>query len=117
MKIFAAVNMNWGLHGPYDWDKTEYSVFDDGRIEQTIYTGTVDQKKETSVSQMSPEFLRQFKELLELFNTYQPDITVQACDGEGWIMKTLGPHGKIIKSYDGYIYGLKVLEDIASYLP
>lgn len=125
--FLKAVECNWSLHGPGDWNIVEWEIYYDHTyatkvsfvpkydhethkkidVAPIINTGKLDEKT--------------FSELETLLNAKiwrDPNLEIRAYDGEGWKIDYYSPEGEIINSSGefGYIYGEKLLSDIVDVL-
>ena len=105
--LFSAHCVDWSLHAVDEasGDENRYTIYTDGTIESIMGRDT-----------LSPEV---FARLMELFaGDFCRAITHgDAYDGEGWSMTLYAGNGHIIHETGlGYIYGVPVLEEIATIL-
>ncbi len=115
-KMFVATQQCWGEVSSMDdyWDNTTWVIYYDGTVESySLYN--ISGYTDKSIWKLSDE---EFIQLTELLNGQfqKKQKIVDACDGDGWEMKYFDEAGELIHSYDGYIYGLKVMEDIEEML-
>lgn len=117
MKLLEATHMNWNLRGQDSWDRTEYTVHDDGRVDWVVYTGVDPQQSTSFVSRLTPETLARLRGLLQAFGAHEPGDPWTACDGDGWRMTAWAADGRRLFRYEGYICGEKLLTEVAACLP
>lgn len=117
MIILKAIERNWGLIGPGDWDKHSWKINDDGWYQYKESYRSMGEDYLTEIPDvveedvLSPE---QMKRLKAAMDRDWPDNKTDACDGTAWEFK-LYDNGKIIKHRDlGYIYGIEPYESIVT---
>ena len=125
--FLKAVEHNWSLHGPGDWNIVEWEIYYDHTYATKVsFIPKRDQKTYESID--VPPIIntgklnhRAFSDLETLLKTKtwrDPKIVIHACDGVAWKIEYYSSDGKIINSSGklGYIYGEKLLEDIVKLL-
>ena len=126
--MLIAIEQNWGLMGPDDWNRTKWEVYYDGSYKITIYFNPSydemrDDVRKGKIKRISGELgEKEFKELKTHLDSKQwidPQIdNSDCCDGTAWEIEYYDISGKLLKrNKPGYIYGHECLEKIASCLP
>ena len=131
-----AIEHNWGLMGPGDWNTVTWLIYHDGSYD--IISAFNPSKKDAEA--IIEAFERnEFPKLMEkkasgvmeqdafskLGNAIKcepwrdPTLDVYACDGVAWELEAYSKDGTAEKTSGklGYIYGHRVLETIVSLLP
>lgn len=117
--LFRAEKHNWGLHGYGDWEAIDWFIYSDRSYEVKVhYSG---HEKDCDVKVIKGYLRKErFSRLLEtIADDWLANITSSGCDGVTWQFMQYTPDGTVMKSSGemGYIYGQKVLEQIALLLP
>lgn len=131
--ILKAINYNWNMAGPGDWENSTWHVYEDGsyilrsvfRPSSAAYEDSIITKKEPKstilkISGIMDEAAYiKLKEAIKREPWREPSINHDACDGEAWKITSYKEDGSIEKSSGeiGYIYGNCVLENITRLLP
>lgn len=125
--ILKAVECNWSLHGPEDWNTVEWKVFyDHTYITKVSFVPKYDRERNESVDippivnfgKLDVEAFSDLEALLKTEMWRDPNIEIRAYDGEAWKIDYYSSDGKIINSSGklGYIYGEKLLGEIVEQL-
>ena len=111
--LLKAVNHNWGMTGPGDWESTEWFVFSD-RSYRAVLSYRPDlsddgELTEKTIKEFKGSFSKaEFSLICKILDGkwIDPAINSEACDGEAWQIKMLFPSGRTKKSSGklGYIY-------------
>lgn len=112
--LLKAVNQNWGMTGPGDWESIEWFVFSDRSYRAVLsfrpflFDGV--DFADSTVREINGSFTKKEFSLLTTIieeEWIDPTISCHACDGEAWQIKLLYPSGRTKKSSGklGYIYG------------
>ncbi len=133
--LLKAVKHNWGLMGPGDWKEERWTVYSDGLYTRVLtYNPTLEEVEEMRTNddcirttakcvKRTRGRIKHFDRLQKLITSdpwIDPQIVCNACDGVAWKIDVFSPEGEIIKTSGdriGYIYGQRVLEEIAALLP
>ena len=127
--ILSAEEHNWQLCGWGDWSTITWHVYSNGFIqmfrEYIPDQDVVDKYPDTKsillkgISSINSEKLNRLKQLISEKIWRDPEIRSGGCDGTAWIMEAFDEDGNTIKTSGDldYIYGQKVLEEIAELLP
>lgn len=111
--LLKAVNHNWGMTGPGDWESTEWFVFSDQSYRAVLsYRPDLsddDDFTKRTIKEIKGSFSKaEFTLLCTILDEkwIDPAINSEACDGEAWQIKMLYPSGRTKKSSGklGYIY-------------
>ena len=127
-KMLKAIEYNWGMMGPNDWNRTKWEVYYDGSYKITIYFNPsfdemMEDIRKEKIKRISGTLgEKEFKELKTHLDSKQwidPQIDNRGtCDGTAWEIEYYDVSGKLLNSSKlGYIYGHECLEKIASCLP
>ena len=134
--LLKAVEYNWGLHGPGDWDKVRWLIFTDGayevvstfnpsfeayeQIEETPkWHERPKQVRKKTTGRLADEVFSKLQEAIKRDPWRDLSLEVCACDGVAWEIESYRDDGSIEKTSGklDYIYGHRVLETIVSLLP
>lgn len=114
--LLRASEHNWGLLGPGDWEKKEWTVYTDGSFRLTVSYRPTDLPEEDEVK-VGTIRSDSFERLIELLYSPWSDQKTEACDGTAWEFRLLGDRGRIISRRKlGYIYGIEPFESIVHIL-
>ena len=125
--ILNAVEHNWSLHGPGDWDTVEWIIYYDHTYKTRVdFVPEYDWKTNETINvapiintgKLDDKMFSDLEALLKTKAWRDPLIDIQACDGVAWKIDYYSFEGKIINSSGklGYIYGEKLLGDIVKML-
>ena len=129
MKIYPmliAAEHNWDEMAPGDWAGTTWTIYSDGTYiieykiyEPKAYTLKKTKKPRIKSGKMSMLRLSRLKGLLDNKQWRDPRIINDDDDGKAWEMNYYSEDGQLINSSGkmDYIYGHRVLEEIAEALP
>ena len=129
--LLKAIEHNWGLKGPGDWNTVTWLIYhdasydiisafnptiEDAEIEESFLPKLVE-KKVTGA--MESDYFSKLCEAIKIDPWRDPTLDVNACDGVAWELEAYREDGSIEKTSGklGYIYGDRVLETIVSLLP
>ncbi len=125
--FLKAVEHNWSLHGPGDWNIVEWEIYYDHtyatkvsfipKRDQVTYE-SIDVPPIINTGKLDDKMFSDLEALLKTKVWRDPLIDIQACDGVAWKIDYYSSEGKIINSSGklGYIYGEKLLGDIVNFL-
>lgn len=129
--FLKAVEHNWGLAGPGDWNTVTWLIYhdasydiisafnpslEDAEIEESFLPKLVEKKV---AGTMESDDFSKLCEAIKIDPWRDPTLDVHACDGVAWELEAYDKDGSIDKTSGtlGYIYGNRVLETIVSLLP
>ena len=117
--LLKAVEHNWGLTGPGDWNEVKWLIFSDGSYEMVSKFNTYEETGNKTVGQMNKKVFNKLRKTLKRKEWRDPSLNVFAHDGVAWEIELYREDGSIEKTSGkrGYIYGHRVLETIVSLLP
>lgn len=93
--VLTAEHLNCGKHTIYDWQKTKFTLFEDGTLQSVVFAGGTIVAHKRIISNDDLMFI---KDNIRSFISRTPELDVY--DGDGWIFE--GPD----YTYDfGYVYG------------
>ena len=134
--LLKAIEHNWDLIGPEDWNKVEWNIFSDGSYRIiTAFNPMITEndeilemqkrgerpkpiKKQTS-GRMDEKAFSKLREAIKMAPWRDPTVYADACDGVAWEIKSYRSDGSIENTSGklDYIYGHCALETIVSLLP
>ncbi len=114
--LLKAVEVNWGLMGPGDWETTKWEVRTDMSFTMTASFRPIDQLQAEKVIRgiLSPE---DYFSICQLIESPWSEQKEDACDGVIWEFKAYGNRGALVKHRPrGYVYDIEPYESIISVL-
>ena len=129
--FLKAVEHNWGLAGPGDWNTVTWLIYhdasydiisafnpslEDAEIDESFLPKLVEKKV---AGAMESDDFSKLCEAIKIDPWRDPSLDVHACDGVAWKLEAYREDGSIEKTSGklGYIYGDRVLKTIVSMLP
>lgn len=111
--VLKVKHSNWGMMGPGDWNNTEWNIYDDLTVDiKVLYNpkGGIANNQDYSCELEE----NNYKTLLQKIEEAKliTDV-VDACDGSAWEYTQYQNGNEVWKRDNGYIYGIKPLEEIA----
>ena len=112
-KVLEITNQNWGLMGPDDWNHTIWTIYDNCVVEIKVIYNNEEFNEEYFVKIDKKEY----EDIIaKLEKSKSIEIETGGCDGDAWQYVQYKDNKIIWKKDLGYIYGIKLLEDIAQIL-
>ncbi len=119
MLLLKAVETNWGLIGPGEWERRSWKIQTDGTYRLKTTYRPVDPADPTPPEVIDEGALydEQLEFLKQQIEKHWPGEKADACDGTAWEFKLYDEHGSVIRHRDlGYIYNIEPFESIAAML-
>ena len=118
MLLLKAVERNWGLVGPGDWEKRSWKINTDGTFTlKTTYHPVDPEDLVLEETQEGALFEEQMEVLQEGIEKYWTEDASDASDGSAWEFKLYDEHGSVIRHRElGYIDGIEPYESMAAML-
>ena len=114
--ILQAVEHNWGLTGPGDWERKDWKFRNDASFLLVVsyIQGDTSVPDETITGKMAHE---DYDKLVRLLNEPWSKETASACDGTAWEFRLYGKNRTLEMVRElNYIYGIEPFESIARIL-
>lgn len=112
--LLKAEHVNWGLHGQYDWQHTDYFLSQDGQLNIAIY---YDLPGENGTVQISKADLSKIKALMGKIAAGDTNTHGDGCDGTAWQFTFYDELGNnVFETELGYIYGINTLSRLSKIL-
>ena len=116
MLLLKAIERNWGLVGPGDWDKRSWKIHTNGWYEykESYRSGSPDIPEIPDLVEEGALSTEQMNKLQDVLKQAWSDEVTEASDGNAWEFK-LYEQDSVIKHRDlGSIDGIEPYESIAS---
>ena len=118
MLLLKAVESNWGLIGPGDWEKRSWKINADGTylLKTTYRPVDPDDLDVSEVTEEGALYEEQMEILRECIDEYWGNDIADEDDGNAWEFK-LYENGTVVRHREtGYISGIEPYESIAALL-